>query len=588
MLHLCLTALLCWIVFATSAFAKPPNVVLVITDDQGYGDIAAHGNTMIQTPNLDRLHGESVRLTNFHVDPTCSPTRSALMSGRYSTRTGVWHTIQGRSLMSHAEVTLAEVFAEAGYRTGMYGKWHLGDNYPLRPQDQGFRKTWHHGGGGIQQTPDWWGNDYFDDIYTNEAGKAEQFTGYCTDVWFDKTLEFIEQSVPQEQPFFCYVATNAPHSPFFVSKEYSQPYIDAGVPQPMAQFYGMISNIDENVGRLMDKLDEWQIAEQTILIFMTDNGTAAGVVKPAKRRPAKRQATGWGGFNDDMRGKKGSQYDGGHRVPFFLRWPDGDIGGGRNVDQLTAHIDVMPTLLELCGVTRQSGPPLDGTSLAGLFKGHVGASDVLHDRTLFVHSQRLEDVVKWRQSAVMTDRWRFVDGKELYDIRADKSQASDVASANPEVVKQLTSAYDDWWVSLSPAFDEPVRIGLGADEENPVRLTCHDWHTGDKGVPWNQPSVAKNPSMNGWWAVDVQTPGTYTFRLRMRPGGVILNVPAGTARVKIGDVERTVEVEEGRLFVDLTVELPAGPSRLQTWLTEESGAERGAYFVDVRRVDVAR
>jgi arylsulfatase A-like enzyme len=162
----------------------PPNVILVMTDDQGYGDIAAHGNGMIKTPNLDRLHGESVRLTDFHVDPTCSPTRSALMTGRYSTRTGVWHTIQGRSMMSPGELTQAEVFAANGYRTGMYGKWHLGDNFPLRPQDQGFQKTVHHGGGGVTQTPDWWGNDYLDDIYTHEDGTPEQFTGYCTDVWF--------------------------------------------------------------------------------------------------------------------------------------------------------------------------------------------------------------------------------------------------------------------------------------------------------------------------------------------------------------------------------------------------------------------
>ncbi|MCA9108923.1 MAG: sulfatase-like hydrolase/transferase, partial [Planctomycetaceae bacterium] len=183
--------------------ANRPNVILVVTDDQGYGDIAAHGNEMIRTPNLDRLHGESVRLTDFHVDPTCSPTRSALMTGRYSTRTGVWHTIMGRSIMSPDELTLAEALAAGGYRTGMFGKWHLGDNSPCRPQDQGFEQTWHHGGGGITQTPDWWGNDYFDDTYINEHGEPQAFEGYCTDVWFETALEFINQHKNGDAPFFC-------------------------------------------------------------------------------------------------------------------------------------------------------------------------------------------------------------------------------------------------------------------------------------------------------------------------------------------------------------------------------------------------
>ena len=569
-------------VVTNAAAAKAPNVVLVITDDQGYGDVAAHGNSMIKTPNLDRLHSQSVRLTNFHVDPTCSPTRSALMSGRYSTRTGVWHTIQGRSLMSPNEVTLAEVLAAGGYRTGMYGKWHLGDNFPCRPQDQGFQKTWHHGGGGITQTPDWWGNDYFDDTYTDENGKAEQFTGYCTDVWFDKALEFIEQSKSGDKPFFCYLATNAPHGPFNVAKEYSQPYVDAGVPERMALFYGMITNIDDNMGRLTARLDEWGIAEETILIFMTDNGTAAGVARPPRNQRDRTAQTPWAGFNDEMRGQKGSEYDGGHRVPFFIRWPGGGLEGGRDVDQLAAHVDVMPTLLQLCGVKRESGPPTDGASLVSVLNGD---DEALRDRTLFVHSQRLEHVVKWRKSAVMTDRWRLVNGKELYDIRADHSQNSDVASANPEVVQRLTAAYESWWKSLSPVFDDYVRITLGDDAENPVRLTCHDWHTGDKPVPWNQRAVSNDPTHNGWWAVRVQAPGRYRFRLRMRPGGVTYDLPAGTAQLQIAEIDRTQPVNEGSLYADFEAELKPGDYRLQTELVAEDGKKRGAYFVDVRRLD---
>ena len=241
-------------VLCRAADEPRPNVILVITDDQGYGDVGAHGNTMLKTPHLDRLHAQSVRLTNFHVDPTCSPTRSALMTGRYSTRTGVWHTIAGRSLMNTAEVTLAEVFAANGYDTALFGKWHLGDNFPLRPQDQGFQKCLYLGGGGVTQTPDFWGNDYFDDTYRREDGSTQQCQGYCTDVWFDHALQFIESQ--RERPFFCYIATNAPHGPYLVAEDDKRPYVDAGVPEPMASFYGMIANIDENIGRLVDRLDE--------------------------------------------------------------------------------------------------------------------------------------------------------------------------------------------------------------------------------------------------------------------------------------------------------------------------------------------
>ncbi len=576
----CCLLLIAWIwLVCTSTLGARTNVILVLTDDQGYGDLAVHGNQVIQTPNLDKLHAQSIRLTNFHVDPTCSPTRSALMTGRYSTRTGVWHTIQGRSLMSEQELTMAEVFAANGYRTGMFGKWHLGDNYPLRPQDQGFSVTVHHGGGGVSQTPDWWGNDYFDDIYLHEDGTPEQFTGYCTDVWFNQAISFIKECDQQDQPFFCYLATNAPHGPYLVEQSEKQPYLDAGVPEPMASFYGMITNIDRNMGRLMELLENGsdRLKLQTVLIFMTDNGTAAGILSGKQK---KRQAA-WSGFNAGMRGKKGSEYDGGHRVPFFIRLPAEDHVRPRDIPQLTAHIDVLPTLVDLCQLKKPDGPPVDGLSLVPLFKQ---SKQPWPERTLFVHSQRLEFVKKWRKSAVMIDRWRLVNGKELYDIQADPGQQTNIASARPELVEQLTRAYDHWWESLSPVFDDYVRIGLGADAENPARLTCHDWHTNDRPVPWNQKAVSKNPPLNGFWAVNVLKPGLYEFTLRLRPGGVIENLPPGLARVRVNDAEATVPIKPGDIKAVLQLKLAPGPARLQTWLIEENGTERGAYFVDVKRV----
>ena len=198
---------------STPGRQAPPNVVLVVTDDQGYGDLGCHGNPILRTPNLDALYRRSVRLTDFHVGPTCAPTRASLMTGRYCNRTGVWHTIMGRSLLRRDEVTMADVFAAGGYRTGIFGKWHLGDNYPYRPQDRGFHEVLIHGGGGVGQTPDAWGNDYFDDTYLHN-GTPEKFSGYCTDVWFDGAMRFIEDN--RDRPFFAYLATNAPHSPYRV------------------------------------------------------------------------------------------------------------------------------------------------------------------------------------------------------------------------------------------------------------------------------------------------------------------------------------------------------------------------------------
>lgn len=324
-----------------------PNVVLVMTDDQGYGDLGCLGNKYLKTAALDRLYRQSVRLTNYHVDPTGAPTRAALLTGRYSCRTGVWHTMMGRSLLRRDEQTMADLFAGAGYRTAVFGKWHLGDNYPLRPQHRGFEEVIAHGGGGITQTPDYWGNDYFDDTYWHN-GVPTKYEGYCTDVFFDGALTFIETN--KDKPFFAYIATNTPHGPLNVDPKYSEPYELNGVPADMAKFYGMIENIDENMGRLMARLDEWGLDDNTILIFMTDNGTASGGARAP--RPSKNDqaatARDWRGFNDGMRGTKGSEYDGGHRVPCFFRWPAGKLIAGRDVDRIAAHVDILPTLTELC------------------------------------------------------------------------------------------------------------------------------------------------------------------------------------------------------------------------------------------------
>ena len=573
---------------------KRPNVVLVMTDDQGYGDLGCHDNPVIQTPNLDKLYMQSVRLTNFHVGPTCSPTRAALMTGRYCNRTGVWHTVMGRSLLRKDEVTMGDVFSAAGYRTGIFGKWHLGDNYPFRPQDRGFGEVLIHGGGGVGQTPDYWGNDYFDDTYLHN-GRRKKFRGYCTDVWFDGAMKFIEAN--KDRPFFCYLPTNAPHSPYNVGDEYIKPYLDKGLPERQARFYGMLTNIDDNMARLMHRLEKLGLEEDTILIFMTDNGTSGG------------------GYSAGMRGKKGSEYDGGHRVPCFIRWPGGGLTGPGDIDRLTAHVDILPSLIELCGLKRPRGVTFDGDSLVPLLMGAAEDWPARRtagwpERTLITDSQRIEHPEKWRKSAVMTDRWRLVNGTELYDMRADPGQKNNIAGRSPTVVEELREAYEHWWADVSERFDEYCEIIIGSAKENPSRLTCHDWHSvgGVRQAQSSQGAVREGAQVSGFWALEVARDGMYEFALRRWPAEanepINAAIPGGKAikatkaRLKIAPVSAFAEstgvgsravdvskpVSEDARAVTFRVRLKAGKTCLQTWFTDDKGASWGAYYVYVRRL----
>ncbi len=574
---------------AQDAAPRPPNVVFVITDDQSYGDLGCHGNPIIQTPHLDHLHGESVRLTDFHVGPTCAPTRAGLMTGRYCNCTGVWHTIMGRSLLRADEVTMADVFRANGYRTGMFGKWHLGDNHPLRPHERGFDEALFHGGGGVSQTPDHWGNDYFDDVYFR-SGAPEPTSGYCTDVWFAEAMAFIERH--RDRPFFCYLSTNAPHGPYLVGDGYSAPY-RGQVPEARANFYGMITCIDDNMALLRAKLKELGLAENTLLIFMTDNGTSAGCSLDDQQFVRE-------GYNAGMRGIKGSEYDGGHRTPLFLHWPAGGYAEGRDVPQLTANIDVLPTLVDLCGLDAPEHLEVHGTSIRPLLDGQT---EDWPDRVIVTDSQRLEHPVKWRKSATMTDTWRLVNGTELYDIAADPEQRTDLATAQPDVVDRLREAYEEWWDIVSERFGEYVPIVIGTEHEPEARITTHDWH--GEVCAWNPGMVRQGVECNGFWAIEVAEAGHYAFELRRWPkeedramtdgipgevkdwftGGNAL--PIRAARIRIGDQEQTAEVPAGAPGVTFTFTLPEGETRMQTWLTDAEGVERGAYFVYARRASTS-
>lgn len=562
---------------AAQAAKSRPNVILIITDDQGYGDIAFHGNTMIQTPALDKLAKQSLRLTNFHVDPTCAETRSALMSGKYPLRVGVWHTIMGRSIMRPDVVTMPQMFRESGYRTGMFGKWHLGDNHPYRPHERGFDETLHCGGGGVGQTPDVWGNDYVDDVYYSNGQLSPQ-RGYCTDVFFEAAKKFIAQE--SDKPFFCYLATNAPHGPYTVDESYKKPYLEKGVAEPMASFYGMIANIDENISKLNEFLDAKRLSRDTLVVFMTDNGTAAGF-QNGRRQARNAQDTedaaqGWMGFNAGMRGTKGQQYEGGHRVPCFIRFPDGKFAD-KEYSSLSAHVDLLPTLADICGVDVGKAKKLDGVNLMPL----VRENKVNANRRLVVQSHRVERPQQWTKSVVMTDQWRLVDGKELYDIQKDPSQTSDLAAENSDIVKQLREHYEAWWKDCNPQPDTYSRIVLGAKSAELVQLTGHDWH--GPNPPWSQKTIAKAEPANGFWAVQVQRAGTYQFLLARRPLEDPVAIDCSKVRVQLGDQITEVEISSDVRLAPVTMQLKPGDYELRTQLINNSRPKEdcGAFIVYV-------
>ncbi len=573
---------------------KQPNVILVITDDQGYGDLGCTGNPWIQTPNLDHFYEDSVRLRDFHVSPLCAPTRGALMTGRRPLRNGVWATCWGRSILRKEEVTAADVFATNGYSTGLFGKWHLGDNYPYRPQDRGFQRVVAHKGGGVGQTPDFWGNNYFDDTYFHNEQPVKH-EGYCTDIWFEEAFKFMEEN--KDYPFFAYISTNAPHSPYLVADQYALPYRgNRDIPSP--EFYGMISNIDENFGRLREKLVQLGIENHTILIFMTDNGSSAGADLDKNQQVVT-------GYNAGMRGKKGSYYDGGHRVPFFIRWPEGGLKGGKDIEEMAFHVDLLPTFIDVCNLRVPKKVDFDGRSLRQILREEFQSFE--EDRVEFI--QFRQDTIppeKWT-NAVATRKWRLIKGQELYDIKSDPGQKNDVASMYPEVVERLRVAHEQWWEEVLPEIGKYSHISLGSDEENPARLDALDV-MGD--VAWSQHMVVNAQKSTGKWAVHVEKPGTYRFALRRWPEELNLPInqaidekmaqsvaPYGRqevecaiicpvkAKFKIFDMEWETIVHDGDLEAVFNVTLDkAGETSLEASFIDDKEEQRGAYYVYVERL----
>ena len=524
--------LLILFISCTKQVEQKPNIILIITDDQGYGDIGYNGNPHIKTPNLDLLATNSMRFNNFYVSPVCAPTRSSLLTGRYSLRTGVTDTYNGGAMMSNDEITLAEILKENNYQTGIFGKWHLGDNYPFRPTDQGFHESLIHLSGGIGQVGDFTnyykGNrSYFDPIlwHNNEQKKYE---GYCSDIFTDEAIKFIEEN--KSNQFFCYLSFNAPHTPLQVPDKYYDLYknVDPSVISESEKIsmteknvldakriYGMVTNIDDNVGKLVSKLKELNIDKNTILIFMTDNG-------PQQFR-----------YVSNLRGLKSSVYNGGIKVPFYLSYPK-IHDAGLDIDNFSAHIDVLPSLLDLCDIETPKNIKIDGKNFLNKSR---------EERSFFSYWTRKSPEL-YQNMSLNKGNYKLVGNTnydspierfELFDIDNDPYEMENLIENKKELAIQMKLEMDNIYNELinSKNIKNKPRIIIGSEFENPTYLNRND-ASGQRGI-WAQNEIF------GFWRIKALS-GKYNFRFKFNN----LNLTSGQMVIEVGNqvFSKKVEVDD--------------------------------------------
>lgn len=554
---------------------KGPNVIIVLVDDAGMGDFSCHGHPFFRSPHIDRLHAQSVRLTDFHVAPMCSPTRGQLLTGCHGMRTGVTSVTAGRTFVRPGFTMAPKLFGAAGYATGMFGKWHLGDSYPHRPIDRGFGTAYWAPGWGFGSAPEY-GNTLIDGKMLR-GDRPEPFKGYVTDVCFAEAMNWMREQQKAKTPFFCYLPLHAAHGPLVAPQE----YLDLYKGRKASAFYAMLANVDDNMGRLESFLESTGLREDTVVVFMTDNGGTAGV-------PI---------FNAGLRGGKVTYWEGGHRVPCFIRWPAGGLRRPGDVAELTQAQDILPTLLSLADIgVRPAGQPFDGTDLSDLLRGKA---DRLPERTLFVQygpgaGEKNTSGPRKFSAAVMRGSWRLLDGERLYDVTKDRHQDTDVAAAHPEVVAALRSDYERWWKEND--FDRTLRIfdtlSLGSPKQPSVDLSCADWQDLYVDNTGHVNNAAGGPQ-GGHHNVVVERAGEYEFTLRRWPErlGVALDarpetapaakaLPVAAARLTVSGLTFDAQAGPGASAIRLRATLPYGRTRLQAWFKDKDGNDLcGAFYV---------
>lgn len=590
---------------------RKPNVILIIVDDQALGDLSCMGNTALNTPNIDRLAERGVSFSNHYGCPLCSPARSELLTGRYNYRTGVVDTSTGLSMMRPDEVNLAEILGENGYRTFISSKWHLGDNYPLRPIDRGFHESLIAKDAivaGIANPPN---NSLFNPIlYHNE--RPQRTEGYITDIAFNAALDFIEAN--RDQPYFVYLPTNVVHKPLQVAPRYSEPFKAKGLDNYTATLYGEMVNLDENVGRLHAKLAQLGQTENTIILYTVDNG-------PIGERGPSQGPNGAHRYNLGLRGGKGMVWEGGIKLPLFVTWPS-RVSPGKKCEQIVSHIDVLPTVLEMCGVASPRNRHLDGRSLLPLMEGRTAGWP---DRTLFFQQSRPDRANRryWdeprlfvncaargqKYKAVMTSEepggtyFQAVNFKNtrLYDIENDPGESTDISQSHPDIVQKLRDEYERWFVDVSRGITPAVRNAIGSAHQNPVVLTSQDMRGVRSALAPHELAIAKRQAESGkplgfgYWAIEVLRRARYRIRMQLTPVTVLNDkclwdfpFKAGEAFLRIGNVEKSQLVQAGATSVTFNVVLEPGAQFLTASITgqREVPIEVSPFFVIIDCLDL--
>ena len=528
---------------------EKPNIIILLADDQGYGDLGITGNPIIETPNIDAMAVKSASMNNFYVSPVCAPTRASLMTGRYNYRTGVTDTYIGHAMMHTEEVTIAEVLKDAGYATGIFGKWHLGDNYPMRPMDQGFEESLVLRGGGLSQPSDPFANN---GRYTNPIlfhnGKQVQTKGFCTDVYYSYAIKFIKKSLNEKKPFFAYIPTNAPHGPFkdvpidlkkyYLKKDLASISLEKKPNlENLAAICAMITNIDQNVGTLQKTLTELGIENNTIVIYMSDNG-------PNSLR-----------YVGNMRGRKGNVIEGGIRTMFYMHWPT-IFKGGESSDNRVAHYDLMPTLLDAAKIPIPDSLKLDGHSFLPLLQGK---KTDWQERKLFLQWHRGDSPQPNKHFAMVGQDWKLLSSDsavfKLYNIKDDPTESQDLSETHQQLADKMKNEYLRWFNDVSETrtnnYSTP-RMIIGDNVESETVLTRQDW-VRDVGKGWGD---------EGHWLLKVSRQSSYDVTVR-----AAVAKSGWDVKLKIDDIEKINKMNGSEITFE-NIQLKKGDIQISSTITK--------------------
>ena len=576
---------------ATSLWsAASPNVLVIMTDDQGFGDLSSSGNPHLKTPHLDRLRREGIDFKRFIAAPSGAATRAEWFSGCHEFRCGVSHELAGRNLIRPEVPLLPEVFKSAGYRTAIIGQWGLGDAFPCRPEDRGFEDVWVCGGSGLGQTADRWGNGNVDPwVRTRDGWEAR--TGYCTQVWVTEAKRWLAARAADKKPFFLHLALTAPHAPYEAPAGTAERFLKAGLQEPTASFYAMIEDLDGRVGELLAELDRLNLAADTVVVFLGDNGSALGT------------------WNAGMRGVKGSPDEGGVRVPACIRWP-GKITAGREVSEMVSALDGFETVVRLAGLAPPQGWQGDGADLSAAVLGKAAFPT---SRLLFTHvggwsGDDRPDRHRSVGFAVRDGRW-LLTGLELFEIAVDGGQEHNVFEANQELATRMLAAYGTWWSGIQQPVREPVRYVIGDPRQKLVRLTASEWWpsrevngaVGATGLA-TQTAIRRTlvalangeaaPETAGHWKLQVAQDGHYRVTLTMIPATAgaaeresLGQLKAGVVHLRTGKHELQMQLLKGATAVTLRLDVAAGELDVEAWFTGQlpQGGILGAFFAEIER-----